>query len=210
MILYCGPLLCSIILCPKNRLLYAFRHEAVSQNARSSQLVRLTGGFLGARKGHRLVDQSLGTFSTYLVRFGVLFQLVSVALLPATMYGVQAWNDNFPGRESGEDAALEHTATEGRIQVRPEPGMEEAVPRFLQNRQTDVRVMTAALQRDDFEQIRTLGHNMKGAGEGYGFPGITVIGQLIEEVARARDAGKVRVQIAALSRYLSRVEVIED
>jgi hypothetical protein len=68
--------------------------------------------------------------------------------------------------------------------------------------------MTAALQRDDFEQIRTLGHNMKGAGQGYGFPEITNFGRLIEEASSACEGAKVHGQITALSQYLSRVEVV--
>ena len=97
----------------------------------------------------------------------------------------------------------------GKIQVRPAPGFEEAVPRFLQNRQADVMVIAVALEKDDFEQIRILGHNMKGTGEGYGFPEITVLGRLIEKEASARQADGVRLQIAALSQYLSRVEVLQ-
>jgi CheY-like chemotaxis protein len=96
----------------------------------------------------------------------------------------------------------------GKIRIRPEPGMEEAVPRFLQNRHMDVRAMAAALERYDFEQIRTLGHNMKGSGTGYGFPEITDFGRLIEEASSACEASKVRMQIVALSQYLDRVEVI--
>jgi PAS domain S-box-containing protein len=111
-------------------------------------------------------------------------------------------------RESRDE--LNVTDTESKIRVRPEPGMEVAVPRFLQSRHMDVDVITAALERDDFEQIRILGHNMKGSGEGYGFPEITVLGALIEQASSAREPGGVRLQVAALSRYLSRVEVIED
>jgi HPt (histidine-containing phosphotransfer) domain-containing protein len=97
-----------------------------------------------------------------------------------------------------------------KIQVHPEPGMEDAVPRFLQNRHNDVRVMTAALERNDFEQIRILGHNMKGAGEGYGFPKITVFGRLIEAASSDCLPDNVRLQVAALSGYLSRLEVLRN
>lgn len=114
---------------------------------------------------------------------------------------------SFPQGREPADGFVELNR-KGKIQVRPEPGFEDAVPRFLQNRQADVRVITAALERNDFEQIRILGHNMKGTGEGYGFPEITVFGSLIEAASSARQTDGVRLQIAALAGYLSRVEVL--
>jgi HPt (histidine-containing phosphotransfer) domain-containing protein len=106
------------------------------------------------------------------------------------------------------DAALERADT--KIQVRPAPGMEDAVPRFLQNRHNDVKVITAALERNDFEQIRIIGHNMKGTGGGYGFPKITVFGRLIEAASSDSLPDDVRLQVEALSGYLSRLEVLRN
>jgi hypothetical protein len=47
---------------------------------------------------------------------------------------------------------------------------------------------------------------MRGSGTGYGFAGITAMGQRLEHAAEVRDAGKVRTGLAALSKYLDGLE----
>ncbi|HZC67063.1 MAG TPA: Hpt domain-containing protein [Nitrospirales bacterium] len=67
-----------------------------------------------------------------------------------------------------------------KILVRVDPEIAELIPGFLANRRKDVTAMLDAVQRSDFETVRLLGHSMKGAGGGYGFDAITVIGGALE------------------------------
>jgi len=95
-----------------------------------------------------------------------------------------------------------------RIVVQVDPEIEEIVPIFLQNRHDDVESIMKALQQDDFETIRILGHSMKGAGGGYGFDDITDIGHYLEQAAKERNSEMVRKHVEYLAAYLERVVVV--
>ena len=59
----------------------------------------------------------------------------------------------------------------------------------------------------DFETIRRLGHDLKGAGEGFGFPELSILGAKFELAAPARDTTQIAVCIASMERYLTRLQV---
>ena len=96
----------------------------------------------------------------------------------------------------------------GRFVVQVDPEIEEIVPIFLQNRLNDVESLSRALEAADFETIRILGHSMKGSGGGYGFDGITDIGQYLEQAGKEQNSEMVRKQVERLADYLERVEVV--
>jgi CheY-like chemotaxis protein/HPt (histidine-containing phosphotransfer) domain-containing protein len=102
-------------------------------------------------------------------------------------------------------AIQEHTA--GRVTVRVDPGIADLVPAFLQSRRKDTGAISAALELGDFENVRVLGHNMKGSGGGFGFARISEIGASLEDAAVRKGAGEIRMQCAALVQYLDRVHV---
>ncbi len=97
-----------------------------------------------------------------------------------------------------------------RIRIKPPDGIEEAIPLFLESTGEDLVALSHALSTDDFVKLRFIGHDLKGSGGGYGFDEISVIGNHIEEAAKRTDRGEIVKQIAALTDYLSRVEVIYD
>ena len=81
---------------------------------------------------------------------------------------------------------------------------------FLENRQEDIQNLGCALQEIDFEKLRSIGHNLKGVGGGYGFPDITIMGAEIEEGAKANNTERVSENIKKLSYYLSNIEVFYE
>jgi HPt (histidine-containing phosphotransfer) domain-containing protein len=83
----------------------------------------------------------------------------------------------------------------------------DLVPAFLENRRKDVDTAEKALARGDFQEIRDLGHTLKGNGGGYGMDRISRVGMALEEAAEARDEDEVRRRIGELRDFLSRVEV---
>ncbi len=95
-----------------------------------------------------------------------------------------------------------------RIVVQVDPEIEDIVPIFLQNRRDDIESLSSALEAGDFETIRILGHSMKGSGGGYGFDGITDIGQYLEQAGKEQNSEMVRQQVERLTDYLERVEVV--
>ncbi len=94
-----------------------------------------------------------------------------------------------------------------KIVVKVDPDLEDIVPGFLQNRRGDVMRIKEALDHNDYETIRILGHTMKGTGGGYGFDDITDIGRSIEQAAKDKNSEEIRQSSAELASYLERVEV---
>jgi PAS domain S-box-containing protein len=95
------------------------------------------------------------------------------------------------------------------ILVKANPKFADLVPGFLQNRRQDVITMLGALERGDFETVKSLGHGMKGAGGSYGFQAITDMGGALEHAAGGADTDASRKWVGELSSYLDRVEVVD-
>src|SRR5208282_6682514 len=93
-----------------------------------------------------------------------------------------------------------------RIQVHPPDGLPcKVVAAYLGNCRNSVRSLKDAIERLDFDLLRTYGHRMKGAGGAYGFPQLTEIGASIEEAARAGNGGALRNCAATLEAHLERL-----
>jgi HPt (histidine-containing phosphotransfer) domain-containing protein len=85
--------------------------------------------------------------------------------------------------------------------------LEDLIPVFLKNRHKEVDTLRVALASADFEQLRQLGHRMKGVGNSYGFERVSVIGKQIEDGARSGDRSALEESIAGYADYLANVEV---
>jgi HPt (histidine-containing phosphotransfer) domain-containing protein len=85
--------------------------------------------------------------------------------------------------------------------------LEDLVPVFLKNRHKEVETLKAALAAADFEQLRQLGHRMKGVGNSYGFEQVSVFGRRVEDGARSGDRAAIAACIADYADYLARVQV---
>ena len=86
----------------------------------------------------------------------------------------------------------------------------DLIPGYLARRQEDIAAIRSALMEGDFEQVRVLGHSMKGSGGGYGFDRITEIGRHIEEAAKDKNTGRVMSCTDELAEYLSRIEIVYE
>jgi HPt (histidine-containing phosphotransfer) domain-containing protein len=91
--------------------------------------------------------------------------------------------------------------------VKVDKDLEDLIPTFMSNRRKELDTLRVALAAADFEQLRQLGHRMRGVGNSYGFDDITDIGKLIEEGARSGDKAALEKHIAQYGDYLSRVEI---
>lgn len=100
--------------------------------------------------------------------------------------------------------------SEDKIIVHIDIDLEDLIPGFLKNRQKDLEILEKVLQENDFESLRSIGHNLKGVGGGYGFLEITEIGTALEESAKAANLEVASENIKKLSYYLSHLEVIYE
>ena len=96
---------------------------------------------------------------------------------------------------------------EDAYQVKVAKDLEDLIPTFLGNRHKEIDALRVALAAADFEQLRQLGHRMRGVGDSYGFERISVIGKHIEDGARSGDKAGLAAQIADYSDYLSKVQI---
>ena len=94
------------------------------------------------------------------------------------------------------------------LTVHIDPGLEEIVPGFLENRRRDVQTLEAALQQNNLAQIHIIGHRMKGDGGGYGFDVISMLGAALEQAAARADRVAIQRLTAELLDFLARVTVV--
>lgn len=98
--------------------------------------------------------------------------------------------------------------SEDKIVVNIDIDLEDLIPGFMENRQTDLQKLEQALEDQDYETLRSIGHNLKGVGGGYGFHDMTAMGAAIEEGASENKLEIVKENVTKLSHYLSNVEIV--
>ena len=59
--------------------------------------------------------------------------------------------------------------------------LEDLIPVFMSNRRKEIETLRLALESADFEQLRQLGHRMRGVGNSYGFEQISEIGKQVDQ-----------------------------
>jgi CheY-like chemotaxis protein/HPt (histidine-containing phosphotransfer) domain-containing protein len=84
------------------------------------------------------------------------------------------------------------------------PAIAERVAPFLERRRRELITLREALAADDAEDIRAIGHNLKGVGGGFGFQQIGDIGARLEAAAVARDTDGMRAAIDELAHFLDK------
>jgi HPt (histidine-containing phosphotransfer) domain-containing protein len=92
-------------------------------------------------------------------------------------------------------------------QVKVARDLEDLIPVFLRNRHKEVDSLREALASADFEQLRQLGHRMKGVGNSYGFALVSTFGKHIEEGARSGDRAALEAHILRYADYLAKVQI---
>jgi HPt (histidine-containing phosphotransfer) domain-containing protein len=93
------------------------------------------------------------------------------------------------------------------FKVKVAKDLEDLIPVFMSNRRKELDTLRVALAASDFEQLRQLGHRMKGVGNSYGFEHVSELGKQVEEGARSGDRASLEACIKDYSEYLSKVEV---
>jgi len=86
----------------------------------------------------------------------------------------------------------------------------DLIPVFFKNRHKELESLRSALAGDDFEQLRHLGHRMKGVGNSYGFTTVSEIGKRIEDGVRSLDRNAIGNCIGEYAEYLSKVQVVYE
>ena len=69
---------------------------------------------------------------------------------------------------------------------------DEMLRKYIIRRQTDIAASRQALTKKDFSVAESLGHQIKGNSQTFGFSEIENIGQRLEEVAKLKDGPQVQ------------------
>jgi len=93
------------------------------------------------------------------------------------------------------------------IIVLVEHDLKDLIPLFLAQRKSDQAAIADALTRRDFECLRKTGHGMTGAGASYGFDHLSVLGERLEQAARAADSAAIDRLRLEIDDYMARVIV---
>jgi histidine phosphotransfer protein HptB len=88
--------------------------------------------------------------------------------------------------------------------------LEDLIPTFIKNRAKELETLRAAAAAGDFEQLRQLGHRMKGVGNSYGFEKVSLLGKQIEDGARSGDRAGLEACVADYTDYLARVSIVYE
>lgn len=97
--------------------------------------------------------------------------------------------------------------SEANYKVKVARDLEDLIPVFMSNRRKELETLRVALAAADFEQLRQLGHRMKGVGVSYGFDHVSALGKHIEDGARSGDRAGLQARIAEYADYLSKVQI---
>lgn len=79
--------------------------------------------------------------------------------------------------------------------------------RYLLKRAADIEEIRKNTHEGNFETAVTIGHRLKGSGETFGFPLITVHGSTIEQAGIARDKMKILETVKALEESVKTYQI---
>lgn len=97
--------------------------------------------------------------------------------------------------------------SEDKIIIEVDEDLEDLIPGFLENRNTDLEKLKQAQQENDFETIRSIAHSLKGVGGGYGFVRMSELGAEIETAAKNQQIDIIKSGVDELASYLSKVDI---
>jgi len=108
-----------------------------------------------------------------------------------------------------KDNLLDPNLTKISIDV-PQGVPRKLVTEYLERSRNGLLLLEAAVDQNQHDQVRVLGHRMKGTGAPYGFSRLTEIGAAIEQAATDQNSGALRRCVCELEEYLSRVEIASE
>ncbi|MBM4246565.1 MAG: response regulator [Deltaproteobacteria bacterium] len=90
-----------------------------------------------------------------------------------------------------------------------DPEVSDMIPGYLLNRRADVARLRAAIGTGGrFDEVRSIGHKMKGTGKAYGFAGVSELGDELERAGAQRDRERITELSYQLERHLDEIEAL--
>lgn len=86
-------------------------------------------------------------------------------------------------------------------------GLEDLLPTFLENRRKELDALKTAVATHDFLTVQHIAHRMKGVGEPYGFPVISLLGVDLDGAVQRADMRRLLELVKQYMDYLSGVRI---
>lgn len=86
--------------------------------------------------------------------------------------------------------------------------LEPLIPRYLINRQADIQRLQEAVAHQNIDEIRLLGHTLKGSGTSFGLDAVSEFGRSLEIAAKVANMPEVQRLIDEFTLFLERLEVV--
>src|SRR4051812_27079893 len=86
-------------------------------------------------------------------------------------------------------------------------GVEDLLPAVLENREKEVAALRTAGAASGFATVLHIAHRMKGVGEPYGFPGVSLLGVDFDRAAQKPDLRKLDELVRQYESYLGSVRI---
>jgi two-component system sensor histidine kinase/response regulator len=88
-----------------------------------------------------------------------------------------------------------------------DPDLEELIPAFLQKKAGDATELQKAFDDDNLDEVRRLGHKLKGSFSVYGFHAMSEICAAIEDSAKTQNKDKIACSLDRLKAYFKNVRI---
>ncbi len=89
--------------------------------------------------------------------------------------------------------------------IQDDPSFVDLVEDFVGGLDDRIAAIKAAVDGEDFGQLKTLSHQIKGAGGGYGYPDLTEVAGRLESDSMAHDLDACKAEVDALNALIVRV-----
>jgi CheY-like chemotaxis protein/HPt (histidine-containing phosphotransfer) domain-containing protein len=93
------------------------------------------------------------------------------------------------------------------FRVRIDADLEELMPSFLKKKEAEVVELQKSLENNNFDEIRRLGHKLKGSFSGYGFRVMSEICAAIENSAKTQNREEIIEYLNRLKEYFKHVTI---
>jgi hypothetical protein len=95
-----------------------------------------------------------------------------------------------------------------KIVIHISPEVIDLVPGYISHRLSDIPLIREHLNNGRFEEIKVMGHKMKGGGGLYNMDQVTILGDKIEKAAIAKESAVIEEAVGLLEEYLNSIEVV--
>ena len=91
-----------------------------------------------------------------------------------------------------------------------DPDLADYIPTFVDNRKKELRQAQSDLDAKNYENLRALGHTLKGCSASYGFVELGELGKKLEEAAKAEKSEEIATLLKDMNWLLDHYQVVEN